>query len=277
MLFSVVTVVLNDKEGIKKTLQSVYNQTNKDYEYIIIDGKSSDGTCEVINEFKNQFIEKNIVVHFISEPDNGIYDAMNKSLSIASGEYVVFVNSGDSFWNNSVLDTIKCEREEGVDVIYGDVNFVLGNWERIIPAEDLDFISVNMPFCHQSTFVRTELLRKYRFNEKYKICADYDMFLRMYKDGITYKKINIVISRYIADGVSMSDYGRRPELEKQIIKLQNGLISEKVLKKNVFRIYLKYYYVRLKYIVKIFVPQKMIFLLREKRFIRQGWQRVENK
>jgi glycosyltransferase involved in cell wall biosynthesis len=193
-LVSIITVVYNNVKGIKETIQSVINQTYKNIEFIIIDGKSNDGTLDVINKYKD-----NINI-FISESDKGIYDAMNKGINLASGDYIIFMNSGDIFYDNKVLSTIFKNRNNS-DVIYGDHCQDFGSYKTIIKAK---YPSKREPmtFCHQSVFVKSNLLKKNKFNLQYKICSDRDLFIRIFNQNVKYRYYDIVVSRIEAFGAS---------------------------------------------------------------------------
>lgn len=180
MKISVITVCYNDRERIEKTILSVLSQSYGNLEYIVIDGGSTDGTVDIIKKYANR------IAYFVSESDEGIYDAMNKGLRKAVGEWVCFLNAGDLFVSESVLNTIFDEefcRQFGV--IYGDVFLRNSNNSLTFqPARPLSFLKRAMPFCHQSSFVRRDLIKG--FNPRYKICADYDFFYFLFFDNPDY-------------------------------------------------------------------------------------------
>lgn len=172
---SIITINYNNKEGLLKTIESVINQTYRDFEYIIIDGGSTDGSLEVIEQYK-----KNIDV-VISEPDCGVYHAMNKGIRIASGEYVNFMNSGDFFYEQETLEKIKVNFNKGVGILYGNsIYFTEDGFRRNeTPPEKFTFLFFyNEGLNHQATFIKKELFEKYFFyNESSKICADWEFFI----------------------------------------------------------------------------------------------------
>lgn len=173
--FSIITICYNSQHEIEKTILSVIHQEQRIlFEYIIIDGGSTDKTIEIIKSYKN-----NIDV-VISEPDAGIYDAMNKGIKYAKGEWILFMNSGDTFANKDVLKTIAKEIEENKinsDIIYGNV--IKQYVDKKIPfkAEKLSLLRYRMPFSHQSTLVKAELLKEELFDTRFKIAADYNFFI----------------------------------------------------------------------------------------------------
>lgn len=196
MKFSIITVVLNDKQNIEKTLLSVVNQ-NIDLQYIVIDGGSTDGTLEMIKKYQDK------IALFVSEKDNGIYDAMNKAVERANGEWLCFMNSGDSFVSSSsVLDFFTKQKLKNADVLYGDHKVVYPTKTRVQKAKPIKEIWKGMVFSHQSCFVKREVLLKYKFNTDNKITADYELFYTLHKEGKTFEYIPLLLSSITSGGVS---------------------------------------------------------------------------
>lgn len=190
---TIITVTYNCQDSIEETMSSVINQTYKNIEYLIIDGGSLDGTISIINKFKNK------ISFFISEKDEGIYDAMNKGIKIATGEWILFLNSGDIFFSNSVVSDIKWQSiSNHFAVVYGNTLVKNNYGEKVI--DSIKSKCKEMPFCHQSVFVRSSILKKKPFNTRYKIAADYDFFYNLHKEKYKYFYIPYVISIY--DGVN---------------------------------------------------------------------------
>lgn len=190
-LVTVVTVVFNGEKTLEQTIQSVVNQTYVNVEYIIIDGASTDGTLDIIKKYENK------IDYWQSEPDKGIYDAMNKGIDFAKGEWINFMNSGDEFYEKSTIEKIaKNLLNFNIDVIYGNV---ITKWawgkELSYPLKK-DKI---MPFCHQSCFTKSYLLKDLHFDTKYKICADRNFYYQAKKK---YKKYNAF---YINEALSIFD------------------------------------------------------------------------
>lgn len=182
---SVVTVTFNCKDVIEETILSVINQTYNDKEYIVVDGGSNDGTLNIISEYRQH------IDILVSEPDNGIFDAMNKAIDYANGEYVIFINAGDRFVNRDVLLSVFSKIKSGPDLIYGDTyiqtefGFNLSKANAIYPQNptNRELVFKSQGICHQSLFTRTELLKKIRFDINYKIGADYDTTYKVYMQG----------------------------------------------------------------------------------------------
>ncbi len=186
---TVITVCYNAAESIEETIISVINQTYSNLEYIIIDGNSSDETMSIIQKYQEHI---DVVV---SEPDNGIYDAMNKGLQIASGEWINFMNAGDTFMNASILDRMfEDQVPELYKVMYGDTVFKTAKGNSFLRCHPISYLDRCMPFCHQSSFIRKGIGL---FNADYHICADYYMFYTLYlKSGASvflYRPITVAI------------------------------------------------------------------------------------
>jgi len=197
---TVVTVCYNAASIIEETILSVINQSYKNIEYIIIDGKSTDGTLDIINQYKAS------ISSLISEPDKGIYDAMNKGLHLATGEWISFINTGDKFYNNNVLSDIFCHPKDQLNIIYGDTEFIRENGRKIEKSFEPKWLEKNMPTCHQSFFVRTTLAKKIGFDTRYKYASDYHMIYNIFQEtGIDcVQHIPVVVSTYNArEGSSM--------------------------------------------------------------------------
>lgn len=179
-LISVVTVSYNAVSTIEQTILSVINQTYPHIEYIIIDGGSTDGTVDIIKKYADE------IAYWVSEPDKGIYDAMNKGIKVATGEWINFMNCGDSFYATSVLSDVfhgELYQKKSCDVIYGDT-CIINKWGKheVYPKE-IVWMKKNMPFCHQSSFVKTVLMKNKLFDIELSICADYKFFYLLWKEG----------------------------------------------------------------------------------------------
>ena len=217
---TVVTICYNAEKCIKETIQSVLGQSYTDFEYLIIDGKSKDNTIEIIKEFEDERII------FVSEKDNGIYDAMNKGIRLSSGEYIIFMNSGDVFADSKVLEDISSELK--ADVVFG--NALIKKQEGIVREKYSDkkfrlfimFLSGYM-INHQTIFTKTELIKKYMFDLSYKICADRALYAKLLKNKISFKRIDRDIVKY--DGIEGIS-SKRENLKNMILE------NDRVIKEN---------------------------------------------
>lgn len=189
-LITVVTVVYNGEKTLEQTIQSVVNQTYDNVEYIIIDGASTDGTLDIVKKYEDK------IDYWQSEPDKGIYDAMNKGIGLATGEWINFMNSGDEFYDSNTISDIFMNKKISADVLYGSV-VLNGN---IVKPRKISSIKYTLPFCHQSSFLKRCICPL--FKSEYRIIADYIMFLGLYERKSVFKNLDIPISRFDENGVS---------------------------------------------------------------------------
>ena len=185
-MISIITATFNSAKTLKDTIQSVLRQTNKDFEYLIIDGGSTDETIDIVKSYESEFSGR---LKWVSEKDQGIYDAMNKGIKMASGDVVGILNSDDYFTSDDILQTVadafKCQE---IDAIYGDIHFIRdGN-----PQKCIRYYSSRMfrPFwlrfgfmpAHPSFYCKREVFEKAGlYSLDYKIGADYEMMVRLFK------------------------------------------------------------------------------------------------
>ena len=203
MQLSIITINYNNKEGLVKTINSVLNQTCKNFEYIIIDGGSMDGSVEII---KNNYDKIN---YWVSEKDEGIYHAMNKGIKVAKGKYLLFLNSGDYLISNSTIEDFLLETND-IDIIYGK-RYTEYNDGRLVSFESYRKLSIELFFSgycipHQATLIKRDLFLKYGlYDESLKLVSDYKFFLLViFKHNCTYILKDIYIVNFNADGISSS-------------------------------------------------------------------------
>lgn len=197
-LITVVTVCYNSEDQIEKTISSVIGQNYYNKEYVVIDGASTDATLKKIEPFRSA------INTFISEPDNGIYHAMNKAVMKAKGEWVIFMNAGDVFVDYTILDQVSNSLQKEIDVLYGDILVLKGGKYEVkeAPTEISHFH--RMPFCHQAVFTRTSLLKSFSFDEKYKLSADFKFYKQLKQERVVFSRIPIPITIYDRTGISNS-------------------------------------------------------------------------
>lgn len=197
-LITVVTVVYNGEQFLEETILSVINQTYDNVEYIVIDGGSTDGTLDIIKKYEHA------IDYWVSEKDKGIYDAMNKGIDLATGEWINFMNGGDSFYsNNSLISVFEEKKFNGVDIIYGNhqVLYPTGR-KRFVKAGSVEKFWRGSQFCHQSSFVRLPYHKSNKFNPYTKIVADFEFFYNAWKLGVKFQYVDVFIARFEAGGVS---------------------------------------------------------------------------
>jgi glycosyltransferase involved in cell wall biosynthesis len=196
---SVVTINFNMATELAQTIGSVLDQDYPNIEYIIIDGGSTDGSIDVIRRYADR------VVYWISERDDGRYYAMNKGVKATTGDWIIFINSGDCFHDTRVVsDVFLKEPHHNADVVYGHVlrRYSKEAVEREIPAQPLSVLPLRMPCSHQSMFARREMLLDHPFSLELSIAADHDFVLRAMIAGARFHKVDRIISVFSTGGIS---------------------------------------------------------------------------
>lgn len=217
---TVITVVFNSAETLEETIRSVVNQTYRNVEYIVVDGASTDGSVDIIRKYENS------VDYWVSEPDDGIYDAMNKGVKHAKGEWVILMNSGDRFFCETTLANLINQITGCPDVAYGDVQVLRnGRPAQVIPSKRISVPLRTMPACHQSMMIKTELLRRFPYDTGISIAADFDNLCRIVTSGGVTQQIPLVISLVSAGGVSDSN---RDEVYKQYQLISSRSFGESI-------------------------------------------------
>lgn len=219
-LVSIITVCYNSEKTIRRTIESVYEQTYKNIEYIIVDGKSTDKTLEIVNEYKGLFGDK---MKVISEVDEGIYDAMNKGILLSSGWIIGIINSDDYYEKNAIEIVINNQTDAKYQVIYGMLNFMREDKLDCISFITPHFLELR-PMNHPSSFVTKSIYTDYgMYNLQYKYVADYEFSyrLRNCKD-IQFVPVCEVLANFTEGGVS-STY--KCDLELLRFKKNEKLIS----------------------------------------------------
>lgn len=193
---TVVTVSYNAAKDIEKTIKSVLAQSYDNIEYIIIDGGSTDGTVDIIRKYSDR------ISYWVSEPDNGIYYAMNKAIEVATGDYINFMNAGDVFFDDNVLLESFGRQHYTDDVLYGATLFhFTGGYKAFIPAP-IEGMMRHMPFCHQSSFARTSVMKAHPFDTTFRTVADCMFFRYVFKNGGSFREIKKYISVFDTEGFS---------------------------------------------------------------------------
>lgn len=202
ILFSIVTVCFNSVKTIRDTFNSILSQSCYDYEYIVIDGGSNDGTIEIIKEYEPKFEGR---MQWISENDNGIYDAMNKGIRLSKGEYLNFMNSDDTFEYEALAKTREIiQMNHNNFVIYYGITRTINSEKQEISISRknhnfLEYMTIN----HQACFIHKQIFEKYgNFDIKYKICADYKLLLIAKLNNEHFYPMDHIIVNYYQDGLS---------------------------------------------------------------------------
>ena len=215
MRISIITINYNNAIGLEKTIKSVISQDFKDYEYIIIDGGSNDGSVDIIKKYADK------IDFWVSEPDKGIYNAMNKGVSHAHGKYLNFMNSGDILYNNYVLRNIFA-RNYSEDIITGTTIGNDDNDIRFSTEDKITFLTLyRSTISHQASFIKTELLHKYPYNENLKIVSDWEFWIKaLITANCSHTFDNTIIAKIDLTGISITNNVDR-EAERQEVLCQN--------------------------------------------------------
>lgn len=242
LLFSIVTPSFNSAKTIKKTIESVLNQSYKDYEYIIIDGGSKDDTVKIIESYIPLFAGK---LRYVSEKDNGIYDAMNKGIDMARGDVVGIINS-DDYYENDCLETVAkyYNPDKKYQVIYGALRFLDRKGEEIEISISKHNNQKKMIF-HPSMFVSTSIYRDlFKYSTKYKYSSDLEFRYKLAQNNeIYYMPVYKVLSNYLIGGAS---YSIEAKLETNAIEYRYGFISRKKYLLNTFKYHVKSLMIKMK-------------------------------
>jgi len=243
MKLSIVTVTFNSASFLCNALDSILFQSYPNIEYLIIDGGSTDGTLDIIKHYNERFVGK---MKYVSEPDKGIYDAMNKGIRMATGDVIGILNSDDFFSSPTILETVAHNFTSNIDALYGDVQFVdredtqkivrYYSSKKFTPAR---FKYGFMP-AHPSFYARRELFERYGcYKDDYRIAADFELLLRfMYTHKIRTKYLEMPFVSMRTGGVSNQSFHSRVVLNQEIIRAcrENGI------KTNLFNVYSKYFF-----------------------------------
>lgn len=230
MNLSVITINFNNADGLKLTMDSVAEQTAKGFEHIIIDGKSNDGSLDIIKSYSYSNLS------FIHEEDHGIYNAMNKGVKLAKGKYLLFLNSGDYLSNANILNEISSCFENGFDLIIGNIKTVKDQTEAIVSPPktiNLDYLLTNS-LPHPATFYKAHLFEKYGlYNEENKIISDWEFNLKLFVLGsIQYQLVDNIVSVFDLSGISSSAENKakmQDEGEAAIYRIFGNLVGDFII------------------------------------------------
>jgi glycosyltransferase involved in cell wall biosynthesis len=216
-LITVVTVVRNGEKTIEETILSVINQTYSNIEYIIIDGASTDGTLDIIKKYEDK------VDYWISEPDKGIYDAMNKGIELATGDYIALLNSDDWYEQDTCEIVVKKINEVKADVYFGIIRVIDRYNNKTIFIHGNNIISKKPEMiAHPTCFISRDIYSRFKYDIKYKSASDYDFIIRVYKSNASFCFIERTMVNFRTGGISES---LRSEIETLEIKRKYRFIS----------------------------------------------------
>ena len=190
MIVTIITVCRNHAQELERTIRSVESQTWQEKEYLVIDGASTDDSLDVIKAHEAS------ITRWVSEPDQGIYDAMNKGVKMAQGEWVIFMNAGDTFAGDDTLQRVFGSPQDA-DVIYGDV--IKG---ELVKKAEAPRNAHRMFYCHQSAFVRTSCLREFPFDIRHRMSADFKQVKQLFLSGKRFRQLDFPMANFDTQGVS---------------------------------------------------------------------------
>lgn len=253
MKISIITINLNNVSGLEKTILSIIQQDCQNFEYIVIDGGSTDGSIVLLDRYSDR------INYFISEPDNGIYNAMNKGIKEARGEYCLFLNSGDRLYNSHVLSDID-RLEVDADIITANAFVETKNnkLQKIPSPKEISFYTFyHHTILHQSTLIRTSLFNQIGFyNENLKIVSDWEFFIKaLFLNNCVYKSTDIIISVFDNNGISS--------------RIDNSEICRKE-REEVFRNYFRYFLPDY-YLLTPRSTYQFLFNLQKSKFLKSGF------
>ena len=222
--YTIITINYNNGKELRRTIESVINQTLTDFEYVVIDGGSTDDSISIIKEYADR------IDFWISERDKGVYNAMNKGLSHAHGEYVNFMNSGDSFYSPTVLEEIDSEIGDA-DILFGNVcNSLSGRRYGGIKADsEVTFLTLKKEIiCHQGTFYRRTIFERHPYDESLKLIADWKVNVQaIVFDNCKVKVVDTIVANYDLTGMSSTQSQLHAEERKRVMA---ELFPERILK-----------------------------------------------
>ena len=226
MIVTIITVCRNHAQELERTIRSVESQTWQEREYLVIDGASTDDTLDVIKAHEAS------ITRWVSEPDQGIYDAMNKGVKMAQGEWVIFMNAGDTFASDNTLQRVFGSPQDA-DVIYGDV--IKG---ELVKKAEAPRNAHRMFYCHQSAFVRTRCLREFPFDIRHRMSADFKQVKQLYLSGKTFLQLDFPVANFDTQGVSNKNRSAGLYDNIQVIRETDSLWEQMKLLPRLYFTYL---------------------------------------
>jgi len=238
---SVVTIVYNNVNDIERTMLSVLNQTYTNIEYIIVDGLSNDGTLDIINKYQSR------ISKVISEKDKGIYDAMNKGIALATGDYIIFMNSGDEFYAADTVEKVFAT-EPDADIYYGETEMInsagesLGQRRHKAPETFTwrDF-KLGMSISHQAIYIKCALVEPY--DRQYQLSADIDWIIRAAKKAKKIVNVNQYVAKYLIGGMSKKRHRQSLNERFHIMRRHYGLLPT-LFNHGIIAVNLGWYWIR---------------------------------
>ncbi len=217
---SIVTVTRNAAPLLKHTMENVAKQTYPDLEYLVIDGASDDESIDIVSN-------SSVVNKWVSEPDKGIYDAMNKGARLSSGEWILFMNAGDSFASPETVATLMnfADNHPEADVIYGDVIRCNSDGSEVLKVATDELKGHRLAFCHQSVMCRRRLLLETPFDISHRYSADFKFFKTLAATGKSFAHVNIPVARFDTTGISTTNRAKGLADNMKVIREVDGIVK----------------------------------------------------
>ena len=228
---TVVTVTYNAQDYIEQTIQSIISQSYQNIEYIIIDGGSTDKTVDIIKKYEKY------ITYWVSEPDNGIYDAMNKGIAKASGEWINFMNAGDGFVDEHIVKQVLEQIPKDTELVYGNTRFINEQKKELYiqTGKDVkDFLWKGIGFNHNSLFCKTALMKEHPYNTFYKIVADSEFLIWAQKQNKKFYHLDILINYFMAGGISEEQSALRL-IERWKLVSDNKMRNQREINEHYFK------------------------------------------
>lgn len=269
-IISIITVCYNAEGTIRQTIESVLSQSHNEYEYLIIDGKSSDSTVKIAENYIAAFKLNGIPYRIVSEKDNGIYNAMNKGTSLSSGEWLLFLNAGDELYKHDTIAQLHKGIEGSADVIYGKVIYRYHNLVKLIENRKLSDIRTGMVFCHQSTIIRRTVMEKYGYDERYQIAADYNFFIQCYLNNDTFKELDVPVSIFELGGASSDAIVHLQE--EYLVQYNNGFLNKSEYSRLMNKMLVSTFLYTIRNGVMDLIPKSILTKLKVRKYMRSGYK-----
>lgn len=240
MKISIITINYNNAEGLDRTIKSVVSQTYLNKEYIIVDGASSDNSLDVIRKYSESITKS------LSEPDTGIYNAMNKGIRMATGDYCIFLNSGDVFFSSIVLEKVSNYLQTGKDIYNGNSLFTDSNgkitWYRKGHRDISKYYFYHSSICHQASFIKTSVIKGIMYDESLKMVSDWKFWIEaICINNVSYAAINVDVCCYDECGITTTQHERgvaeRRKVIQELYSSEEITRYEELSKKRIFTKY----------------------------------------
>ena len=264
-LVSIITVCRNANQALRQTANSVLALKDCHVEYIVVDGASTDETVDTLHQIEVECAERGITMRWVSEPDKGIYDAMNKGCRMARGHWLNFMKAGDTFASPEAISQMGLEdTSHETGIVYGNVNKVMAFGTIETRPAPLSLLERKMALCHQAAFVRSALLADHPYDLRYPVAADYEFFYWAYKSGHRFRWVDIVVANFESEGGFSQQNRLRMNREFARINGRSHTLRWKI------SYVLKYIEMSMNRLYRWFMPKSVLNALRQRNYERKA-------